>query len=83
MTHAEISKSKEGVNTSVDVELEARNVFVAWIGKEGTDATRQAVLTAIENCGNLSAKENLTKLWQKGKYYVFNYSHNNTINNEK
>ena len=69
MTYAEISRRKEGVNTRVDVELEAANVFIAWIGENGTDATRQAVLKAMEDCGNALAKENLLKLWQEGYTY--------------
>ena len=66
MTYAEVSRIKTGVNTPVNVELEATNVFVAWIGEKGTDATRQAVLTALEDCGNTLAKENLIQLWQEG-----------------
>ena len=74
MTHAEISRSKKGVNTRVDVELEATNVFIAWIGKEGKEATRQKVLTALEISSNTLAKENLIKLWRTGNLISLLYT---------
>ena len=66
MTHAEIARARKGVNTAVDVELEATDVFIVWIGEKGEDASRQAILTTLEDCGIKLAKENLICLWRTG-----------------
>ena len=66
MSHADVEKLKKGTNTHVDVEAEAKAVFIAWIGTQGVVATRQAVLTALGKSNLNLAKENLTELWGKG-----------------
>ena len=66
LTNEEVTRLEKGTNTGVDIEEEAKAVFLAWIKKEGAKATRQAVLTALGNCKNNLAKQNLEKLWGKG-----------------
>ena len=63
---AAISKSKKGSDPPVNVEKEATDVFRAWIKLKGSDATRQVILTALEDCNNNLAKENLNDMWGKG-----------------
>ena len=66
LTNEEVTRLEKGTNTGVDIEEEAKAVFLAWIKKEGAKATRQAVLTALGNCENNLAKQKLEELWGKG-----------------
>ena len=47
---------------------QARAVFNFWIKDKGREATQQAILDALERCGNVEDKENLEDIWGgKGK----------------
>ena len=66
LNSADISKSKKGSDTPVNVEKEATDVFRAWIGLKGTEASRHVILTTLGDSGNNLAKENLKELWGAG-----------------
>ena len=49
------------------VYLRARSVLETWRKQEGSKASRQAILDALENCKNKDAKEKLQSQWGKAE----------------
>ena len=49
------------------VYLKARSVLETWRKQEGSKASRQAILDALENCKNKDAKEKLQTQWGKAE----------------
>ena len=59
------------------VDIQADRVLKEWRQRRGGNATRQAIISALEACNRIEASEALSKLWgmkTKGtaNYYVIN-----------
>ena len=54
------------IGERASVNLRARNVLETWRKQEASNASRQAILLALEKCKNRDAKEKLQKLWEPG-----------------
>ena len=54
-----------------DVIINARKVLELWCRLRGHVATRQAILEALDGCGNRNAREQLEETWKlKGKFII-------------
>ena len=60
-TDIEKEKANAGVN---NVHLQARNVLRFWRKTEGTAATRERILEALEKCENRLAVQQLEDKWK-------------------
>ena len=58
----EIEKAKRNANTT-DIKLQAANVLRSWRKSRGNDATRQALISALETCKYNEAVEILKEKW--------------------
>ena len=64
---ADIEKEEKNADSSHPGQ-QARAVFNFWIKAEGKEATRKAMLDALERCGNVEDKEILEDIWDgRGK----------------
>ena len=77
LSNADVTKLKRATNTEVNVDAEAKNVFIAWISNNGADTpgtpcTRQAVLAALGKSKLNLAKGNLIekKGWKAGIQFI-------------
>ena len=59
----EIENAKKNSDTT-DIKLQAASVLRYWRKSRGNDATRQAVITALETCGYNEAVEMLKEKWK-------------------
>ena len=59
---SDIEKEKKNAD-SAHPGQQARAVFNFWIKTKGKEATRQAILGALERCGNIEDKEILEDIW--------------------
>ena len=67
ISYRDSEKAEIGASTS-DVNLKAKAVLRQWKQNNGRLASRQAILDAVHECGNLEAEEKLTEKWTgKGK----------------
>ena len=48
---------------STHPDLKAKEVLISWRNHEGHNATRQALLDALEKAKNIEAKETLEDMW--------------------
>ena len=62
LSDQDIEKAKINANVD-DVDLKAMNVLRLWLKKKGQQATRQAVLQALERCECKNAMEQLRIKW--------------------
>ena len=59
----EIENAKKNSGTT-DIKLQAASVLRSWRKSRGKDATRQAVITALETCGYTEAVQRLQEKWK-------------------
>ena len=63
-----------------DVIVNARKVLELWRDQKGHLATRQAILEALDGCGNRNAREQLEETWKlKGMFIICNMFRNLVI----
>ena len=68
--YTDIEKEEVGA-ASPHPDLKARNVLNFWRQNKASEATCQALLDALQHCGNVHAKETLEDMWNgKGRISV-------------
>ena len=60
----DVEKAEKKADTK-DVDLMGRAVLVFWRKTNGRDATRQAILDAMDACRDAQAKRKLIQRWQE------------------
>ena len=64
LTYSDVQKAERNADTT-DENIRAWHVLRLWRNRLGRNATRQAILDALENCRNLEARDMLDYTWNE------------------